>query len=138
MEITTKIRTAYSCHKANAKYRGIAFLLTFEEWVCLWLDSGKWELRGTKRGQYVMARPGDQGAYEVGNVFICLAEENRAERNRNYPMRGEKNPSFGKGTWGGMTPETAARRSASQRAKMTAVTLGRSRAEDGRFIRRHS
>jgi|ERR1043166_937293 hypothetical protein len=35
--------------------------------------------RGTKVGQYVMARYGDQGAYEVGNVKIILSTENSRE-----------------------------------------------------------
>jgi hypothetical protein len=46
-----------------------------------------------------MARPGDKGAYEVGNVVIVLNEVNRAERNKNYPMKGKNNPAFGKDYW---------------------------------------
>jgi len=76
----------YKQHEANANYRGIPFWLTFEEWCSLWEASGKWKQRGAHKGQYVMARPGDRGAYEIGNVIICRAEDNRAERNRNYPM----------------------------------------------------
>lgn len=79
------IRRAYRLQRHHSKQRNIPFLLTFEEWSALWVESGKWEQRGRLKGQYVMARFGDQGAYEVGNVRICLAEENRAERNRNYP-----------------------------------------------------
>jgi hypothetical protein len=30
-------------------------------------------------GQWVMSRPGDRGAYEVGNVRIVLSEENNRE-----------------------------------------------------------
>lgn len=52
-----------------------------------------------------MARFGDQGAYEIGNVKICLAEENRAERNQNYPMKGEKNPAHGKDYWASASDE---------------------------------
>lgn len=86
----------YAAHRQNALARDIPFLLTFEEWTEIWATSGKWEERGWRRGQYCMARHGDLGAYEVGNVSIVLAEDNRAERNRNYPMCGEANPAFGK------------------------------------------
>lgn len=86
-------------HKQQARLRNIPFFLTFEEWMDIWTQSGKWEQRGWRKGQYVMARHGDQGAYEKGNVIICLAEENRAERNRNYSLKGENNPAYGKDYW---------------------------------------
>lgn len=63
----------------NAKHRGKEFKLTFEEWCQIWVDSGKWEQRGCKRGQYVMSRKGDVGAYEIGNVFIQLTESNASQ-----------------------------------------------------------
>jgi hypothetical protein len=89
----------YHEHKWNAYNRGISFQLTFKEWCWLWKHSGKWTKRGWRKGQYVMSRPNDQGAYEVGNVIIRLAEENRAERNGNYPMKGKNNPAYGKDYW---------------------------------------
>jgi len=89
----------YVAHRANAQARSIPFLLTFEQWSAIWNESGKWEQRGNRRGQYCMARPGDQGAYEIGNVVICLNEDNRAERNRNYSLKGEDNPAHGKNYW---------------------------------------
>jgi len=72
----------YHQHKGKALYRGIEFLLTFEEWWEIWQTSGKWEQRGRRRDQYVMARFGDQGAYEYGNVKICLVAENVGESNQ--------------------------------------------------------
>ncbi|MEZ0602940.1 hypothetical protein ACAX43_12415 [Paraburkholderia sp. IW21] len=57
----------------------IKFKLTFEEWFQVWIDSGKWEQRGTKRGQYCMSRYNDLGDYEIGNVFIQLHSENILE-----------------------------------------------------------
>jgi len=77
----------YHQHKGKAQYRGIEFLLSFEEWWGLWEASGKWDQRGRRKDQYVMARFGDQGAYEPGNVKICLVSENVAESNRDmdYP-----------------------------------------------------
>lgn len=85
---------AYVQHKHNADLRGIPFLLSYWEWGTIWIESGRWEQRGSRRGQYVMARLGDQGAYELGNVVICLAEENRAERNRKYTISGERHHNY--------------------------------------------
>jgi hypothetical protein len=76
---------AFEVHKNNARLRGIPFLLNFDEWWTIWEASGRWDQRGSQRGQYVMSRPGDTGPYAIDNVAIVLAEENRAERNRNYP-----------------------------------------------------
>ena len=60
----------YRTHKNGAKQRNIPFLLTFEEWWNIWDQSGHWEERGPKKGQFVMSRYGDKGPYAVGNVFI--------------------------------------------------------------------
>jgi hypothetical protein len=46
-------------------------------------ESGKWSQCGNRHGEYCMARFGDQGAYEIGNVRICSFEENCAERSTN-------------------------------------------------------
>jgi hypothetical protein len=67
-------------HKSGAERRGIPFLLTFEDWWKMWESSGRWNERGNRRHQYVMARFGDKGGYELGNVRICTAAENRAEQ----------------------------------------------------------
>lgn len=56
-------------------------LLTFEEWLNIWEESGKISLRGNRGGQYVMSRYHDKGDYEVGNVHITLFENNIAEGN---------------------------------------------------------
>lgn len=84
----------------------------------IWEASGKWHLRGNKRGEYCMCRPGDKGAYEIGNVKIVLNEENRAERNRNYPLTGERSPRFGRNAWAERSPEQKAKFSAAQSALM--------------------
>jgi hypothetical protein len=72
-------RYAYKTHKAAAKQRNIPFLLTFEDWWDIWQQSGKWEHRGARRGEYCMARFGDIGAYARNNVKICLAADNVRE-----------------------------------------------------------
>jgi len=73
------MRKVFNQQKSNAKRRGIAWQLTFEEWSKIWIDSGKWELRGRNSGQYHMSRPGDQGPYAVDNVRIILGTINQSE-----------------------------------------------------------
>lgn len=76
---------SYRTHKANAKKRGIGFLLTYQEWLKIWVDSGHLSERGNKPDQYVMARNRDRGPYAVGNVRIITARENSIERSTNKP-----------------------------------------------------
>lgn len=134
MPYADKMYGNWRLHRWNATQRGIPFLLSFEEWREIWLASGKWLERGTRKGRYCMARYGDQGAYEIGNVRICLAEENRAERNAVYPLDGDKNPAFGKDYWATANPDVRERwhvrlgHKASVRAKV------RPRSSDGRFL----
>lgn len=92
VEATTKyIKTAkgrYSAHKANARKRGVPFLLTYDEWLCIWMQSGHFNARGNKTANgYVMARHGDRGPYAVGNVAIIRHGDNVVERNRLYAQR---------------------------------------------------
>jgi len=65
--------------RANAHRRGIPWRLQFWEWLQIWEESGHFEERGTHGDQWVMARPGDVGAYETGNVRIVRAETNNRE-----------------------------------------------------------
>ena len=66
----------YARHKAAANYRGVPFLLTFDEWWSIWMRSKRWNMRGCRPGCYVMCRRGDAGAYELGNVYIARFERN--------------------------------------------------------------
>lgn len=74
-------RVAYNAHKMGAKRRNIAFLLTFDEWLTIWSESGKLSQRGRGSNQYCMARFGDAGPYEISNVRICTNWENTLEGN---------------------------------------------------------
>lgn len=121
-QINNPWRHKYNQATNNARVRNIPFLLSFDEWCGLWIESGKWEQRGWRRGQYCMARFGDKGAYEVGNVRICLAEENRAERNQNYPLKGEKNPGHGKDYWADHSAEERARRAGETSKRFAGVS----------------
>lgn len=69
-------RRQFSAQKARAKHRGIEWRLTLDEWLSIWVESGRYEQRGRGAGKYVMARLGDRGPYEVGNVFISSSEQN--------------------------------------------------------------
>jgi hypothetical protein len=71
-------RAKYSSNRNEAKRRGIAFKLSFEEWLDLWKDHI--HERGPKRGQYVLCRKNDQGCYEVGNCYVARAQHNNSVR----------------------------------------------------------
>ena len=74
-----KLRNAFDSQRYDAKRRGIPFLLDFETWLKIWVDSGHLSERGRFRYQYCMARFGDVGPYGVGNVRICTVRENQLE-----------------------------------------------------------
>jgi hypothetical protein len=76
-----EIKRHFDKQKANSKFRGIEFALTFEQWWDIWQQSGKWDQRGCKKGQYVMSRVGDVGPYAVGNVFIQQHKQNSIDAN---------------------------------------------------------
>jgi hypothetical protein len=75
----------FTVQRARAKNRGIAWEMTFEQWLEIWTASGKIELRGKGVGKYVMSRHGDAGPYSVGNVEIVPYEQNAGDVNKNYP-----------------------------------------------------
>jgi len=62
----------YYNHKSSARQRGIKFNLTYDQWLNIWLISGKIK----QRGFYCMSRIKDKGAYEIGNVFIQTNAQN--------------------------------------------------------------
>lgn len=85
-EIFEKIKFAkkrYSEQKGVAKTRNIEWQFTFETWWKMWSDSGKWELRGNKKGHYCMARFKDEGPYGPDNVEIILASKNASDAHAN-------------------------------------------------------
>ena len=71
-----KFLKAYRMQKSNARTRGISFLLTFEQWLEIWTESGKLSQRGRGANKFCMCRIGDVGPYKVGNVFIGTGREN--------------------------------------------------------------
>lgn len=75
-----KATRQYACQRNNARKRGISWNFNLWSWWLIWEASGKWSQRGKGQGKYCMARKGDTGAYEAGNVFICLCIENNSNR----------------------------------------------------------
>lgn len=67
---------SFNQQRNHALRRGVPFRLTFWEWWCIWLDSGKWEKRGRSDSSFCMCRIGDEGAYESGNVYIASVIHN--------------------------------------------------------------
>lgn len=68
---------AWIAHRDNSARRGIPFRFTLLQWRLWWrlrLPAGA--ARGRKRDQFVMARIGDHGAYELGNVECVTQTEN--------------------------------------------------------------
>jgi hypothetical protein len=74
------LRNAFYSQRHSSICRGILFLLTFEKWLKIWVDSGHLSDRGRRKGQYCMARFGDIGPYATNNVRIITNTENNAER----------------------------------------------------------
>lgn len=66
----------YMTQKRNAKKRDINFLLSFDEWLSIWTQSGQLANRGRGKNKYHMCRNNDTGAYEIGNVYIGTSEHN--------------------------------------------------------------
>ena len=69
-------RDAYIKQRSGAKGRGVEFEISFEEWVEWWGED--FELRGFSKGGLQMCRYGDEGAYELGNIYKATGKENNA------------------------------------------------------------
>jgi len=76
MEYTLADRNKYHAQKCGARIRGIDFNLTFDQWWDWWQQTRKYPQRGKGKGKYVMARFGDIGPYELGNIYCCTHGEN--------------------------------------------------------------
>ena len=73
-------RKAYDDQKRHAETRGIEWLFTYEEWLEMWLVSGRWTERGRGLDQFCMCRFGDEGPYSRRNCFIATGQENLLQR----------------------------------------------------------
>ena len=97
-----QVKKQYWNHQQRAKRKGISFELSLEQWIKIWLDSGHYYNKGTKKGQYVMSRYKDQGGYAVDNVYIQTVGDNTREafttNNKDFtrPKLGTENNFYGK------------------------------------------
>lgn len=67
-------RPAYRVRKSQARKRGIAWLLTFEQWLVWWgADIDK---RGAGANDLQMLRYGNQGPYTLGNIYKGRPSDN--------------------------------------------------------------
>jgi hypothetical protein len=91
----TKIdRQKFNMQRTHANIRNIDWNLTFEEWYSWWIATGKYHLRGCRKGQYVMARYNDSGPYSLDNIFCSSVEQNNKDRHKFNPYaveNGKKN-----------------------------------------------
>lgn len=76
-----------SQRKPDRNGHRIKVKLTFEEWLAIWVASGKLHLRGRGGGKFCMGRHDDLGDYEVGNVSILPWEQNSREAKLNRPVQ---------------------------------------------------
>lgn len=72
--------------KNRAEIRGVEWKMSFDEWMKVWEDSGRWELRGRKTGCYCMCRYGDTGPYSIENIYIGEFVPNAAKRPLTKPV----------------------------------------------------
>lgn len=71
---------AYTAHRLSARSRGIAWGFTFVSWWSIWRPY--YHLRGRGTNGLCMARLGDEGAYDPGNVYLTTNLGNLSDYHR--------------------------------------------------------
>jgi len=71
----------FRVQRTQAKSRKIEWLLTFDKWLEIWMNSGHYHERGTH--SYVMCRKGDVGPYSEDNVYIAHFHQNLKDAHLN-------------------------------------------------------
>lgn len=84
-------RDAFDQQRKNSKHRKIGWELTFDQWLAIWMASGRMGLRGRGIGRFCMSRIGDRGPYAVGNVEIKSYEQNVSEGSKGIKRTAEQN-----------------------------------------------
>ena len=97
----------YKMQERNAQARGISFLLSYEQWLAIWTDSGKLDQRGRGAKKFCMCRNNDIGPYEVGNVFIGTGRENVRDGNLGKKMKQDVRDKISKANKGKPHPWSA-------------------------------
>lgn len=67
----------YKSHQRRAVRSNVPFLISFEDWLSVWKESGHF-LERSPTG-YVMCRIGDCGPYSKENVYIAHASQNKRD-----------------------------------------------------------
>jgi len=75
-------REKYTGMRFHSEERGIDFNLSYEEFLEMWLESGKWELRGKHKEAYQLCRYHDEGAYSVNNCYIGTVQQNQHDKHK--------------------------------------------------------
>jgi|HubBroStandDraft_5_1064220.scaffolds.fasta_scaffold48799_6 hypothetical protein len=82
--ISSYVYRQWKAHRDSAKRREVPFRFSLLAWHCWWnaelIVLGPDAKRGRRRGEYVMARYGDRGAYEPGNVYAATPGQNNADK----------------------------------------------------------
>ena len=89
----TKARQRYSAQRSSAKRRNIMFNISFEDWYNWWLNHGvdKNISNGPlSKNTLCMCRKGDQGAYDLTNIYCDTVSNNSNRPGSNNPMFGRK------------------------------------------------
>lgn len=82
----------------NAEKRGIAWEMTFPEWMAVWDAAGGLAGRGTASSDLCMGRHGDVGPYKASNVSIITVRQNSQDGLQNKPrIIPPRKPGFGRG-----------------------------------------
>lgn len=68
-------RKCWLDQRATSKARGVDFKLTFEQYCEFWGED--FDRKGRNPNDLCMGRYGDEGAYEVGNIYKCTNAENK-------------------------------------------------------------
>ena len=74
------LKGQFSHHRSHARYRGIEFNLTFEEW-CRVLGPYL-HRRGRGKDAVCLGRFLDKGPYEIGNIYITTNSQNIVDQQR--------------------------------------------------------
>ena len=64
------LENKYFAERSRALRMGVDFTIPFDDWLKIWQDSGKFDQRGGKKGQYVLSRIDNTKPYEIGNIII--------------------------------------------------------------------
>ena len=76
-------KQALGCKKkVDALGNPVEMKMSLQQFADKWIQSGHWDERGIKKGQYCMARNNDIGHYEWDNVRIITNSENSIEANK--------------------------------------------------------